>query len=219
MKQLILAALVFSTGTAGAQEGVKTPGPAANTPVPAAAAKPEPGPLKYSAELRQAARNLALLLERGAEVAPEKLDALAPELSRFNGRLEEALGRDLLAEAARREKELADAALAEDAKLTLQEFRSSLQVYYVVNNGKYPADPSMLTPGRMNAVPELRLPGHEATAKVTVIDSAKYDKDFTKAVTDSGGWLYFSGQQSANYGLLIMDCRHQAQDGAEFFKY
>ena len=219
MKQLILAALVFSAAPATAQEEVKTPGPEANTAPPAAAARPEPAPLKYSPELRQAARNLALLLERGAEVPPEKLDALAPELARFNGELEAALGRDLLAEAARREKELADTALAEEAKLTLQEFRSSLQVYYVVNNGKYPADPSRLTPGRMNAVPELRLPGHEATAKVTVIDSARYDKDFTKAVTDSGGWLYFSNQDSVNYGLLLIDCRHTAPDGTEFFKY
>jgi len=191
-------------------------GPAAAQPAGQDQAAP---PLKYSPEIRKAARNLALLLERGGEIAPEKLDALAPELARFNKKLEETLGRDLLADAARREKELDDAGRTEAAIKALQDFRTSLQVYYAKTGGKYPADPAALAPDDLPTIPELHLPGHEMTAKITVIDSKEYDDDLAKAVTDSGGWLYFSGQDSMNYGLLIIDCRHQTPGGAEFHKY
>lgn len=219
MNKLLLAAFIFSAGPAAALEGEKITPSGAETAAPAAQKKPEPGPLKYSSEIRLAVKNLALLLERGAEIPPARLDALAPELAGFNAKLAAALGRDLLADAARRERELEDAERAAAAKKALQDLRSALQVYYADNNGKYPADVSELAPQWLPAVPELRLPGHEKTARVTVIDSRKYDKDFSAAVTDSGGWLYFSGRDSLNYGLLVIDCRHPDRDGAEFFKY
>lgn len=215
MNKFILAALMVTAGTAAAQEAAKATAPAAEAP----ARKPEPGPLKYSPEINRAARNLALLLERGGEITLEKLDALAPELTRFNGKIEETLGRDLLAEAARREKELDDARRTEAAMKALQDFRSSLQVYYATTGGKYPADPAALAPDALPAIPELYLPGHEKTAKIRIIDSRKYDDDFAGAVTDAGGWLYFSGQDSMNYGLLTINCRHRSKDGTEFFKY
>lgn len=210
---------MITAGPAAAREGSEVKGPAAETAIAPAAQKTEPSTLKYSAEINKAARNLALLLERGGEIAPEKLDALAPELARFNGKLEETLGRDLLADAARREKELDDARRTEAAVKALQAFRSSLQVYYATNGGKYPADPAALAPDSIPAIPELYLPEHGRTAKITIIDSKKYDDDFARAVTDSGGWLYFSRPDSMNYGLLILDCRHKASGGTEFFKY
>jgi len=217
LKKLILAALMIPAGPAAALDEAKVP--AAPVTAQPAGQKPPVPPLKYSPEMQKAMKNLALLLERGAEIPPARLEALAPELARFNGKLEDALGPDLIADAARREKAIEAARRAAAAVSALQEFRSALQTYYGVNGGKYPADPAELASDPSQAIPELLLPDHSATAKVTIIDSRKYDDDFTRAVTDSGGWLYFSNQDSVNYGLLLIDCRHTAPDGTEFFKY
>ncbi|MDP2866407.1 MAG: hypothetical protein Q8O90_09205, partial [Elusimicrobiota bacterium] len=59
----------------------------------------------------------------------------------------------------------------------------------------------------------------DRTAEVTIINSKKYDKDFSRAVDDTGGWLYFSNPESDNYGLLLLDCSHTEAGGSEFFKY
>jgi hypothetical protein len=213
----LLAVLLLAAVPAAAQQQLPPAAPAAD--VKPAQAAPAAQPLKYSPEIVKAAKNLALLLDRGAEVPPEKLDALAPELTRFNGKLEAALGADLIADAARREAEREDAARAAAAEQALQDFRTALQVYYGVNNAKYPANPSQLGQDGRPAIPELHLPRHEASVKVTIIDSKKYDSDVSKAVADSGGWLYFSNPESMNYGLLIIDCSHKAPNGTEFFKY
>lgn len=180
---------------------------------PAAAAETNP------AELVQTMKNLSVLLERGAEIPQARKDALAPELAAFNAKVRIALGPELLAELARREKELEDAARAGAARKTLQALRAALQVHYSEQGGVYPEDLSRLAPGQLREIPELLLPEHGRTATVTVIDSRKYDKDFSEAVTDSGGWLYFSNPGAADYGLLVLDCSHTAPDGGEFFEY
>jgi hypothetical protein len=202
---LLLASAAYAQEPA-AQAPQAVAQPAAQQPAPAV----NPQPQKYSGEIRAAVKSLALLLERAAEVPPQKLDELAPELTRFTAKVNETLGQKIISDAAQKE----DQARAARAKTALQEFRSALQVYYVQNGGKYPRNPADLA-----GVPELDLPGHAPTTAVTVVDSKKYDKDISGAVTDSGGWLYFGNPASANYGLLIIDCRHREPGGDEFFKY
>ena len=124
-----------------------------------------------------------------------------------------------LAEVARRERELDEKARAASAARTLQAFRAALQVAYTEAGGKYPKSPAELAPRVIQAVPELHLPGHERTNKIKLVDSRKYDADISKAVSDSGGWLFFSNPESANYGLLVLDCSHPGEDGQKFYEY
>ncbi|MCM2267795.1 MAG: hypothetical protein NDI60_08505 [Elusimicrobiales bacterium] len=208
MKTVLLAVL-FSCAAraAAAQEAVAaSSGPAAAqaaplTETPAPPYRPSPGAVL-------AAENLALLLARGGEVPAARLAALEPDLEKFNAKLRETLGEELLADAAAREA----------AKALLQ-VRSALQLYYAAAGGTYPAGPAELAPAYLPALPTLRLPGHAPSAAVTLITSGKYDKDIAGAVTDSGGWLYFSGAESANRGLLAIDCSHKSPEGQEFFRY
>jgi hypothetical protein len=216
MKKLAFLLLVFSAAGVYAQEGLKPSAPAQEA---AAAQKPPLPQNKYSPEILQTMKNLSVLLERGGGIPPAKLDALAPEIISFNEKVKAALGKELLAEIARSEKELEDRARADAAKKTLQAFRGALQVYYGDKGGVYPKTLELMIPSVMQQVPELYLPEHARTARITVIDSKKYDKDFSKAVTDSGGWLYFSSPESDNYGLLMLDCSHTEAGGPEFFRY
>ena len=164
-------------------------------------------------------KNLSALLERANEIPQARMDALAPELAAFDEKVKAALGAEILAGIAAKEKETEDRARSAAAKKMLQAFRAALQVYYGDKGGVYPKDPALLIPAVMPEAPEICLPEHGCTAKVKVIDSKKYDKDFSRAVTDSGGWLYFSNPGSDNYGLLALDCAHTEAGGTEFFKY
>lgn len=210
MKNLLFAILTCCAANAAALEEEVITGPGAEaSPAPEVKA-PEPPkpPFKASPEARLAALNLALLLERGGDIPQERLAALTPQLAAFNSAVEKALGEELLAGAA-----------AEHAKKELQKARTALQVWFGDNGGKYPPDLAALTPSYLPALPELRLPGHPLTDKVTAITSKKYDADLEKAVGDSGGWLYFSGDESSNRGLLVIDCSHKSPAGQEYFKY
>lgn len=212
--------LLLLCGPAAAQQAPAQDAPAQTAPAAQEAAQPAPPAAgKYQPEILQAMKHLALLLERGGEIAPEKLDALAPQLSAFNGRLKEAIGEKILAEVARREKEAEDKARGEEALALLKAFRGALQVAYTEAGGRYPKTPAALAPRHVAAVPRLRLPGHEASDKVRLVGSRKYDGNPAKAVDDSGGWLYFSDPDSANYGLLMLDCSHEGPEGAKFSDY
>ena len=211
MKTLILALLTCCAARAAALEEAVISGPGAEAaPAQEEVKAPEPPkpPFSPSPELRLASLNLALLLERGGEIPQERLAALAPQLAAFNAAAEKTLGDEILA-----------ATAAEHAKKSLQKVRTALQVWFGDNGGKYPPDLAALVPSYLPALPELRLPGHPLTDKTTVITSKKYDNALEKAVTDSGGWLYFSGDESANRGLLIIDCSHKSPAGQEYFKY
>lgn len=213
MKKIFFSVLLLPAASAFAQDAVKP-----STAAPAAAQKP-PRFDSYSPAIQRTMKNLSVLLERGAEVPPERLEALAPELAAFNEKVKEALGPDILAAVARRERELEDKERSAKALRTLQAFRAALQVYYGEKGGEYPKSPAQLVPAMLSGVPELLLPEHDRTSGITVIDSKKYDKDFSRAVTDSGGWLYFSNPGSDNYGLLVLDCSHAEAGGTEFFRY
>ena len=217
MKRLTFSLLLFSAAAAYAQEEVK-PAAAAATEAPAAQ-KPTPPPGGYAQEILRTMKNLSALLERASEIPQARMDALAPELAAFDEKVKAALGSEILAGIAAKEKETEDRTRSAAAKKMLQAFRAALQVYYGDKGGVYPKDPALLIPAVMPGAPEIRLPEHVPTAKVTVIDSKKYDKDFSRAVTDSGGWLYFSNPGSDNYGLLTLDCAHTEAGGTEFFKY
>lgn len=205
MKTTILGLFLFC-GTAGAQQ------PAPGAPAPAHGGK-------YYEEIMQAVKYLAVLVDRNAEIPAEKMDALAPEISSFTARVKAAIGEKILTEMARSEKEAEDKARSIDAEKTLQAFRAALQVYYTEEGGKYPRNPAVLVPRLMPAVPKVRLPEHAQTDKIIIIDSKRYEKDISKAVTDSGGWLYFASPESVNYGLLLLDCTHMGQDGSKFYEY
>ena len=208
----ILTLLLFCCGAAGAAEPAA---PAASTAPAAAAAVPP----RYAPEVLQVMKHLSLLLERDAEIPPERLDALAPRLAEFDGKVREALGEKILADVARREKELEEKARGESALKTLQSLRATLQVAYAESGGKYPKSPADLAPKYFPALPELWLPGHDRTAKIKLVDSRKYDGNIAKAVGDSGGWLYFTNPDSANYGMLLIDCTHVGPEGAKFYEY
>lgn len=214
MNNLFFSVFFLLAAPAGAQYEVK-PGTAA----PETAAAQKPPVSKYAPEILLAIKNLSALLERGAEIPAGRIEAFAPELSSFNGKVKDALGRELLADIARREKELDEKERSAAAKKIMQAFRAALQVYYGEKGAVYPKNPGLLVPEIIPEVPELRLPGHERTASVTVIDSKKYDKDLGRAVEDTGGWLYFSDPASDNYGLLVLDCSHLETGGSEFFRY
>ncbi len=207
MKKLTLAVMLLCAAGAGAQE--------------TDASDPKPGAdaARHYPEIMQTMKNLALLMDRASEVPPEKLNALVPDIARLNAKVKETLGEKILAEVAAREKAIEDKARSEAALSALRSFRAALQVYYGVNGGKYPKNPSELATAGLTAVPELYLPNHERTTEITVIDSKKYDKDPSKAVKDTGGWLYFSAPGSDHYGLLLLDCSHVSPEGAAFSSY
>lgn len=209
-----IAILFIGCGAAGAQQPAATAAPAAST-APAAA----PVPPKYGPEIMQAMKHLSLLIDRNAEIPAERLDALAPRLAEFDAKVKETLGEKILAEVARLEKEIEDKARAEDGVKALQAMRATLQVAYVEAGGRYPKSPADLAPKLLPALPELWLPGHPRTAKVRLVDTKKYDQDIPKAVGDSGGWLYFSNPDSANYGMLLLDCSHDGPGGLKLYEY
>lgn len=203
------AAQVPAVATAAVQASTAAAVQLSTAPVPA------PMPEWRLSPLRRLSVDLDRLARFGWSLPPERLDALAAEAAALSARVREALGRDVLAAVEREEAPR----LSEAAKKTLARFRAELQVYYATNGGKYPASPAKLVPDQINSVPAIELPGHEASAAITLIDSKKFDRDASKAVTDSGGWLYFTATDSANYGLLLIDCSHREPGGEEFYKY
>ncbi|HAN05411.1 MAG TPA: hypothetical protein DCW72_03575 [Elusimicrobia bacterium] len=207
MKNLLFTAALLLGGAAYAQE------------TPAQAAQPAPQPVRLDPALERTGRNLAILAEKYAEIPAERLQRLAPEMEKFNTALREALGEKILAEIAAREKAAEEKARVESAMKTLQAFRGALQVYYTQTGGKYPKSPAELAPDSISAVPELHLPGHERTSGIKIVDSRKFDKDISRAVTGSGGWLYFSNPDSTYYGLLLLDSANPGPDGMKFFEY
>ncbi len=206
MKNMLFAALLLQAAGGYAQDGVT------------ASTAPSAGN-KYAADIMRTMKDLSALLEHGAELPAARLDALAPELKKFDDKIKDALGKEITGDMARREKEQDERDRASAAKRALQDLRAALQVYYGDNGGKYPADLAALAPGRIPAIPELWLPEHKKTSDVRVIDSKKYDKNLAGAVNDDGGWLYFSDPASASYGLLVINCSHKDPGGQEFFRY
>lgn len=216
MLKILTTTLFLCAGAARAQI-LPAPGelPPGVSTAPAAPQNPGPSP----AVLEETMKYLGILGERRAEVPPEKWDALQPELQNMTAKVKEALGGKIVAEIAAQDKAEEDKRLSREAVSLLQSFRASLQIYYSETGGRYPETPADLVPGVIQAVPVVHLPDHAPTDRIVLVKSRKYDKDFEKAVRDTGGWLYFADPSSSNYGLLLLDCSHAASDGTKFDEY
>lgn len=218
MKKTAALALLLAAAPAAAQEApVSTAAVQASTaPVQLSTAPAAvPLPAWRLPPLRRLTTELNRLIERGGALPPERLGPIEAQAAALRLQVREALGKDLLDAIEREEAPLRAVA----ALKALAAFRAALQAAYAAGGGKYPASPAELAPGLLPAVPELHLPGHEPSPAVTAIDSKDYDKDVSKAVKDSGGWLYFAAPGSDNYGLLLIDCAHRHPAGEEFYKY
>lgn len=121
-----------------------------------------------------------------------------------------AAGEALAEELARMRDKAASARALRD----LARLRRALQDFFADKGGRWPASLDELVPDYLPAIPALHLPGHEPSAYVTYARGRLHDGDPAAAVTDSGGWLYFSDPDSANWGLALIDCSHGYEAGA-----
>ena len=176
-----------------------------------------PQPPRYSPEILSAIKHLSTLLTRSFSVDQKELDGVAGEIVRLDVRVKDLLGPALIKEAEDQEKELQDRTRIARAKEELAAARSALILYYGDSEGKYPSAPAELIPNYMPSVPELELPGHTKTSAVELTDTT--GPDVGKAVTDSGGWLYFANPKSQNFGMLVLNCSHKDDKGIELYKY
>ncbi|MCX5784641.1 MAG: hypothetical protein NTX59_03035 [Elusimicrobia bacterium] len=207
------------TGTKPVTQPAPAPEAAQIRPGLPEAAKPAYTP-KYLDETRQAMEYLSAMLAKQDRLEPEKLAETAKDITRLNEKLKALLGPEILKELEADEKTLLEKQQGAFAKGSLALVRSSLQIYYGDHNGVFPDNLGGLIPGYLESIPDLQLPVHEKTGKITVIDSKKYDDNLSSAVTDSGGWLYFSSPDSMNFGMLLIDCSHKAPGtNLEWYKY
>lgn len=175
---------------------------------------------EYFKEMLQTMKYLSAILARQNLFETKKLEGTSQEIAKLNERLEALLGPKILKELEAEETALLWKEREAAAKSSLAETRTALQSYYADYNGAFPKNLSKLLSGYLKAIPELELPGHGKTGKVTIIDSTKYDYDLASAVTDSGGWLYFTNQDSVNSGMLAIDCSHKnPAENLEWYKY
>jgi len=175
---------------------------------------------KYLKETLQAIKYLSVMLAKQGRLEPGQLEETSKDISRLAIKLKALLGPEILQELEAEEKELLYKEQETAARSSLAQTRTALQIYYSDHNGIFPKDLSELTTGYLKFIPELQLPGHVKTGNVTVIDSKKYENNLSSAVTDSGGWLYFSSTDSINSGMLVIDCAHKAEgESLEWYKY
>ncbi len=155
-------------------------------------------------------KHLSALLSQQALLDHNELDAVLAETAALDVRIKNLLGPVIMNELEEREKER----LAETELLKL---RSLLIAYYGDNQGVYPATPEALIPKHLAAIPELELPHHARTGVIEL--NADAGAELEKAVTDSGGWLYFTNPASVHFGMLVLNCSHKDRKGYEFYKH
>lgn len=93
------------------------------------------------------------------------------------------------------------------------EVRGALASFRAAIGDAPPARPSMLVPGKMAALPRLRLPrsGHPGTREVFFGPPA--------AARDRGTWLYDNDANSPTFGTVIVDCTHTDSRGTAWNSY
>lgn len=89
---------------------------------------------------------------------------------------------------------------------------------YRKEKGRFPGKLKDLTPTYIPAIPTIAIAGHPGTDKTVDIDSADHDADISKALKDTGAWLYFSNRKSKYYGRVFVDCTHRNAQGVEFYR-
>jgi TolA-binding protein len=169
----------------------------------------------------RAQKYLSAALEKQQTLEPKQLNRLTKDLEDLNEDLEQLLGPEILRDLAAPEQKPAEQqekpAAAPDASLA--EIRKAIQSFYGDHKGSFPKDLNELVPLYLQALPNLRLPDHELTNTVTLVNSSDYDSNLPLAVTESGGWLYFSSTASVNAGMLLIDCSHAAPGGTAWAGY
>jgi hypothetical protein len=201
------AAELSTAAPAGIESAIKTSTAAA----PAAVQTPAAPTLQaeQAGAILGALKHLSALLSKGALLDRKELSAVLAETAALDVRIKNLLGPAIMEELAEREKER----LAEEEMLRL---RSLLIAYYGDNEGVYPAAPEALIPKYLAAIPELELPHHNRTGAVEL--NAGTGAEIESAVTDSGGWLYFTNPASVHFGMLILNCSHKTKNDNEFYK-
>lgn len=87
----------------------------------------------------------------------------------------------------------------------LSSLRLALALYGVEHKGP-PADfAEVLSSGKLEAVPELKLRRHFKSRKVRNVPAMK--------ITDSGGWAYVNDPKNKDFGLAYIDCSHKDEKG------
>ncbi len=99
------------------------------------------------------------------------------------------------------------------AKRRLGSLRSAVVIFYGDKEGVYPETLDVLVPKYIEGIPELRLPRHERTSKVSVVRDAS-GKSVEPYIKDTGGWLYISAPRNPDLdGKVVLDCSHKDQQG------
>jgi len=87
----------------------------------------------------------------------------------------------------------------------LSSLRVALELYRH-DKGRLPASYSEVAAnGNLEAVPALKLRGHEGVSSVKDVPAFK--------ITDSGSWSYVSDPKSPDFGLVFIDCSHKDEKG------
>ena len=101
--------------------------------------------------------------------------------------------------------------------VTVSELAFALSAYRK-DTGTFPKHLKDLVPQYIPAIPAIAIAGHPSTAEVNEIDFSDYDSDLSRAVKDTGRWLYFTNKKSVHYGKVMVDCSHKTGQGVEFHK-
>jgi hypothetical protein len=196
------------TGPADIALSSRTTTSPATDPAAEAALPAQPPP--YAGEIQSALNRLSALLSKGRLMDQNELARTVKEITALDARIAALLGPALVRELEEQEKE-------RWAKAELLNLRSLMLAYYGDNEGKYPASPADLAPRYFPAVPLTEPPRHAATNAVALYGEAAGGPE--KAVTDAGGWLYFSNPRSRYFGMVILNCSHKDTSGNEFYSY
>lgn len=104
-----------------------------------------------------------------------------------------------------------------DTLFSISEVTLALSAYRK-ETGDFPKHLQDLSPKYIQALPAISVAGHPITKETLEVKSEDYDKDLSKAINDTGKWLYFSGKDSRYYGKVFVDCSHKDAQGVEFYR-
>lgn len=121
------------------------------------------------------------------------------------------------AELERKLTDMRDRAAAAKAVRDLARLRRALQDFFAGTGGRWPSSLDELVPDYLTEIPVLDLPGHAPSSEVRTISGTLHDEDAAAAVSDTGGWLYFSDPDSDNWGLALIDCSHGHEGGGSWY--
>ncbi|HOW89599.1 MAG TPA: hypothetical protein PL037_04895 [Elusimicrobiales bacterium] len=193
--------------------------------------KPGDGPANYRDLLVSSLRGVRMLKTLKDRVAPAAAEPALSAVRDFTAEIDaEIAGRKLTASPPSAGKEDQSAGKpaslprgGEDLENQSETLVSIAEVTFALSSfrketGRFPEKLSDLVPKYIPAIPTIAIAGHTGTNGVTDIDSADYDADVSKALKDSGAWIYFSNKRSSHYGKVLVDCTHKNAQGTEFYR-